>query len=383
MLRAMLLLSLLWTALSAQTPFEEGMEAYKARDFPRAFERFTAAYGDSEDVDASYMIAKMYERGEGVPEDSAMANFWYRRAAQLYFSVSAESSLHQKNKRLLTAYRELDPVEDNETAETIRKVVVSDFGLKTYHENYLLPLGYREGQYDTYTPSDEYTNIEAELQLSFRLDLFPNLFGLNETYSVAYTQRSFWQVYTPSSPFRETNYQPEVFVTFPVYTYKVPMKAVALGFAHQSNGQGNITKQDIPDANLTEYEGLTPYLRNRSRSWNSLWVEGVFQFGSVFTELKLWYRIKDRGTDDNPDLIDYIGHGSLRLVLPYGKSLTTLMLRQNVMTGKGAQELSWSYPFSNRESVFWYTKVFTGYGESLIDYDNYVTKWSVGLSFSR
>ena len=383
MLRSVSLVLLLCLALAAQSRFETGMDAYRVGDFAKAFTDFKAAYAESKDEDAAYMIARMYERGEGVPVDKAEANKWYKRSAQQYFSASADSALHQENKRLRMAYGELEPVEDNETAETIRKVVTRDFGLKTYQVNYLLPLGYREGSYDSYVASDKYKNIEAEMQLSFRLDFFQNLFGLDEMYSVAYTQRSFWQVYATSSPFRETNYQPELFVTFPTYMRKVPLKAVMAGFAHQSNGQGNITEQDLTDVNLSGVTGISPYLRNRSRSWNYLWAGGFMQFGSIFTELKLWYRLPERGEDDNPDLIDYLGHGHIKLIFPYGKSMSTLMLRQNFMTGKGAQELTWSYPVASRESVFWYLKIFTGYGESLIDYNNYVTKFSVGFSFSR
>lgn len=382
-MRFFLLVCLLWMSVAAQSRFEEGMNLYRLGDFPEAFTQFKAAYEASEDEDAAYMIAMMYERGEGVEADRSEANRWYRLAAERYFSVSADSALHQENKRLLSIYRKLDPIEDNETAETIKKVVVSDFGLKTYHENYLLPFGYREGSYDSYTPSDQYTNIEAELQLSFRLDFFPNLLGLDETYSAAYTQRSFWQVYATSAPFRETNYQPELFVTFPIYMYQVPMKALSVGYAHQSNGQGNITKLDYSDVNLSAYEGREPYLSNRSRSWNTVWMEAIFQTGSVFTQLRLWHRLEDGDDDDNPELIDYMGHGALRVIVPYAKSMTTVMLRQNFATGKGAQELSWSYPFGSRENLFWYAKVFTGYGESLIDYNNYVTKFSVGFSFSR
>jgi len=382
-MRFALLILLLCLSAAAESRFESGMDAYRIGEYAKAFDEFQAAYTESQDEDAAYMIAVMYEKGEGVAADRAKADEWYRRSAQLYFSALSDSELHQENKRLRTAYRELEPVEDNETADTIRQTVTGDFGLKTYHVNYLLPFGYREGSYDTYVPSDHYKNIEAEMQLSFRLDFFENLFGLNEWFSAAYTQRSFWQVYATSGPFRETNYQPELFVTFPTYSHKVPIKTVSAGFAHQSNGQGNITQQDLTDVNLTGVSGIDPYLRNRSRSWNYLWAGGIMQFGSVFTELKLWYRLPENEEDDNPDLIDYIGHGSLKFSLPYGKSMSTLLLRQNFSTGKGAQEFTWSYPVANRESVFWFAKVFTGYGESLIDYNNYVTKFAVGFSFSR
>jgi len=385
-MRLLLFVLLVCLSAAAESRFEAGMERYRAGEYAAAFEAFTEAYEASEDEDAAYMIAKMYDAGEGVAPDRRRADLWYRRAARHYFSAAADSSLHRENKRLLSAYRELDPVEDNETAETIRKIVVSDFGLKTFHENYLLPFGYRNGAaYDSYVPSDHYTNIEAQLQLSFRLDFLPNLLGLKETYTAAYTQRSFWQVYAASAPFRETNYQPEFFVTFPVAAYKLPVKALSVGIAHQSNGQGNVSGQAISDANITNQAAIAPYLRNRSRSWNYFWSELLFQTGSLFTELKLWYRLKEhREDDDNPDLTDYLGYGSLRFELPYGKSMTTLLLRQNFATGKGAQELTWSYPLlAQRENVFWYFKAFTGYGESLIDYDTYITKLSIGFSFSR
>jgi phospholipase A1 len=383
MKRLGLWLLLLCLGAMAESRFEAGMEHYRQGDYPAAFAIFRAAYEATEDEDAAYMLARMYEKGEGVDADRAEAARWYRRSARRYFEAAADSSLHRENKRLLSTYRELDPVEDNETAETIRKSIVSDFGLKTFHENYLLPFGYREGVYDSYVPSDHYKNIESELQLSFRLDFLPDLFGLNETYSAAYTQRSFWQVYAGSSPFRETNYQPEVFVTFPTASHKVPIKSVAVGFAHQSNGQGNVTEQDFGDINVSDPAAIAPYLRNRSRSWNYAWTEAVFQTGSLFTELKLWYRFKESEEDDNPDLTDYLGYGSLRFILPYGKSMTSLLLRQNFVTGRGAQQLIWTYPFSHRENVFWCLKAFTGYGESLIDYNNYVTKFSIGFSFSR
>jgi len=41
------------------------------------------------------------------------------------------------------------------------------------------------------------------------------------------------------------------------------------------------------------------------------------------------------------------------------------------------------YPFFGSTNMYWYTKIFSGYGESLIDYDRSITKASFGFSFSR
>ena len=58
---------------------------------------------------------------------------------------------------------------------------------------------------------------------------------------VAYTQKSFWQIYNAeySRPFREINYEPELILNFPVnfklFGFKTRM--VGIAFNHLSNGK--------------------------------------------------------------------------------------------------------------------------------------------------
>ena len=148
-----------------------------------------------------------------------------------------------------------------------------------------------------------------------------------------------------------------------------------------SNGQGNI-EPVLAEYNITN-PGDNTLFQNRSRSWNYTYMTLYFQHSLIFTELTAWYRYADSGEDDNPELIDHIGHGSLSVYLPYKRHLFKVMGRYNIATGNGAVESTWSYPLSNSQSTYLYIKAFSGYGESLIDYDNYVTKFSLGLSFSR
>jgi phospholipase A1 len=62
-------------------------------------------------------------------------------------------------------------------------------------------------------PTDPKTSTnQVKFQFSFKFDLTPNegpcgLF-------IAYTQRSLWQAYAASSPFEDTNYNPQIFLVF-------------------------------------------------------------------------------------------------------------------------------------------------------------------------
>jgi phospholipase A1 len=246
-----------------------------------------------------------------------------------------------------------------------------DFSLKAHKENYYLPLSMSREDHRSLEPSEEYRKIESQLQFSIRYDLFENLFGMDETFVVAYTQQAFWQNYTPSSPFRETLYNPEAFFHIPL-TCK-HLKYVNIGYAHESNGQG-ITYDE---------NGEFDEQYNRSRTWNYLYGVLGIQHERWHSELKTWWRILNVQEDGTPQLYQYIGYGNVTLQYRGEKQWIKLMGRYNPSSGYGAVEASWSYPMWWRNDLFWFVKVFDGYGESLIDYDVHQSTFSTGISFSR
>ncbi|WP_321778024.1 phospholipase A [Sulfurimonas sp.] len=106
-------------------------------------------------------------------------------------------------------------IEDKDAKNSMKTWIDGGFGLKPYRTNYLLPFGYRtNGTYDNYSPTGDYKKMEAELQISLKLNVGSGLFGLDEKYYLSYTHKAFWQIYMESSPFRETTYNPEAFVVF-------------------------------------------------------------------------------------------------------------------------------------------------------------------------
>ncbi|MGK7296092.1 MAG: phospholipase A, partial [Candidatus Wenzhouxiangella sp. M2_3B_020] len=84
--------------------------------------------------------------------------------------------------------------------------------------------------------------VEAKFQVSLKTKVWDDLVDDNGDVWVGYTQQSNWQAYDDidSSPFRETNYSPEIWTSWRTGVDLAVMRwqMLNLGFIHQSNGQG-------------------------------------------------------------------------------------------------------------------------------------------------
>jgi phospholipase A1 len=252
-----------------------------------------------------------------------------------------------------------------------RQNVLAPFTLMAHKPNYILVATYNSSGYnpDPYreqykNPSLELDDTEAQFQVSIKTPLAIGLFDTFDIYA-AYTNRSFWQVYNDdiSSPFRETNHEPEIWAQFnPNWEFHgFTNTANMVGFVHQSNGQGG----------------------NLSRSWNRIYANFVVEKDNLALAFKPWYRIPD-DDDDNPDIKDYMGNYELRGAYKWGKNVFSVMSRNNLQSGfsKGAVELSWSFPLWSYPYMKGYIQYFNGYGESLIDYNQYTNQIGIGFALT-
>jgi phospholipase A1 len=234
-------------------------------------------------------------------------------------------------------------------------------GLNTHRPMFVYPATYAE----------EFHGGETELvfQLSGKWRVFGSDFYL------AYTQKSFWQFVNneKSSPFRETNYNPEVFYRWELDKKRFNRWSIDIGAEHESNGQAFSDPV------------------NTSRSWNRVYVAPFQAKGRHLAYLKFWYRLPEgrrsslthQDGDDNPDITDYLGYGELSFSRQIGNNqLLTWMVRGNPATGYGATQLTWSVP-SEEGWVFWGVSLFHGYGESLLLYDQEITRAMVGVMLAR
>ena len=100
---------------------------------------------------------------------------------------------------------------------------------------------------------------------------------------------------------------------------------------------------------------------------------------------KPWYRIPEEASDDdNPDITDYMGHGELSAAYKWDKHVFSAMSRNNIESGfsKGAVELAWSFPLGDWPYLKGYLHWYSGYGESLIDYNSHVNTIGIGISLT-
>jgi phospholipase A1 len=246
------------------------------------------------------------------------------------------------------------------------------YPISMYHANYILPLRYTNRANDQpFSPVFDAANIpdqnldsaEAKFQLSLKARFWTTddrRWGL----WLAYTQQNQWQIYNSelSRPFRETNYMPEVFASWrPDLQFAgFDWKLLNVGFNHQSNGRADPL----------------------SRSWDRIFAEVGLERGKLALMLRAWTRIEESADeDDNPDITDYYGHTEANALYRWGGNSLALMGRVNFDTGKGAVQAGWfSAPLLG--PLRGYVQVFSGYGESMIDYNWNQTTIGIGLALN-
>lgn len=253
-------------------------------------------------------------------------------------------------------------------------------GILTVREHnpmYLMPVWYNSSP--NYAPSSptrgtasqerfsDQKRIETKMQVSFKSKIAEDLFKSRADLWFGYTQKSDWQIYNQgrrSAPFRNTDYEPEIFITQPVKS-RLPwggrLRMLGVGFAHQSNGQS----------------------RPESRSWNKVYAMAGMEWGKLTVIPRVWMRLFDSSGEDNdnPDLTKYLGYGDVKLQYRLNdKHNFSTTLRYNPKSGYGAAEAAYTFPIKGKLQGV--VRGFHGYGESLIDYNHKQSGIGFGLMFN-
>jgi len=230
----------------------------------------------------------------------------------------------------------------------------------------------------TATEEQPYLVNEGRIQLSVRTKVAQGFlpvgnFGGRDSLWFAYSQQSYWQLFTSSisRPFRTTDHEPE-------FIYIVPLPADlpggwrlrygGLSLAHQSNGQS------LP----------------LSRSWNRAILMAGMEKGERYAITgRLWNRIPDGDeVDDNPGIDDLVGRAELTGNWQVNKDHTLMLTLRHSMksVANGSWRLEWLQTLGDGQrgpyasGLRLHVQVFSGYGDSLVDYNRFRSLISIGLS---
>lgn len=234
------------------------------------------------------------------------------------------------------------------------------FRLRPHNQNYLVLKFTNDANDRPFTPlkpvvgtdEDRLDKQELKFQLSFKTKLLEDVLLPGANLWMGYTQESHWQVFNEdvSRPFRETNYEPELMWVAPV-AFKmgdVQFRYASLGVVHQSNGRSDPL----------------------SRSWDRVYAEVGAEIGNFAFTFKPWWRIPESSSkDDNPDIEKYIGRGELVGVYRNDAHVYSLRVRNNfsLSNNRGSVTADWSFPLVG--ALRGYVRAFSGYGDSMIDYN--------------
>ncbi|MGJ8525570.1 Phospholipase [Halomonadaceae bacterium LMG 33818] len=280
----------------------------------------------------AHQTINQYYQAQAVP----MTDLERERAAQTYFERQAENN---------------------------------PLSLSTYRRNYILPIAYNtdhlnQRNFHQVAPNSSPDHNEIKFQLSIKARLWHNLYHHNGNLYVAYTQRSWWQAYnsSASSPFRETNYEPELFVQFTNNKSFLGWTNTSnsFGFVHESNGRSDPI----------------------SRSWNRLFLESVFARGPMEISVRPWWRIPEsKSSDNNPSIEDYVGYARIMFAYTRDNNEFTWSIVGNPGKGHYGNQLEYSFPLWSK--LHGYLQYYNGYGESMIDYNHHVQRFGIGISFNN
>ena len=244
------------------------------------------------------------------------------------------------------------------------------FGFRYHKPSYLLAWRHSSApnelpQSPTHPPPANELGLndnEMKFQFSFKLKAAEDIAHTGTDLWFGYTQQSHWQFYNPamSRPFRETNYEPEVMVVIPTNRPFLGMRwrFLNLGLVHQSNGQSDPL----------------------SRSWNRVYAQFGFERGGFALLVRPWWRLSENpANDDNPDIVHYMGHGDLVAIYQRGDHTVSALVRDNFDRAdhRGAVQIDWSFRFVG--NLKGYVQFFSGYGESLIDYNYRQNTFGIGV----
>lgn len=200
---------------------------------------------------------------------------------------------------------------------------------------------------------------DAKFQISLRHRLYKGKLPWDTYLFFTYTQKSFWDIYKRSAPFTETNYNPTLGFG---RNFIRDGRIVGMGmlqFEHESNGRDSIW----------------------SRSWNKISLTGIYALNERFAlQAKLWIPIMV--ADENHNLACYSGFGQAAVTYHSESrrfTASALMIKRAGWIFNANWQLEVAYKIFRKDEQYLFMQLYSGYGESMINYNRFTRYLRVGI----
>ncbi len=177
---------------------------------------------------------------------------------------------------------------------------------------------------------------------------------------ITYRQKSFWDIYLESFPFRETNYNPALGAAKLFVDDKGIKSGLWFAFEHESNGRDGENSRSWNFFSLQYFKPLGPYWQFRTKAWVPV---GDLSGNEDITSFRGFFTF---GATYNPTTHLFL---DIDIQPAYDDTLT------------GFVKADLSFKISKNSNQFIYLQYFGGYSEDLIDYNRYVRNLRIGIAF--
>lgn len=242
--------------------------------------------------------------------------------------------------------------EEKLEADSIRRALDNGPYFTLYKDNYFI-VGTTIGDKPTATNSD------VKFQVSIAQRLTKSTLPFNTYLYLFYTQKCMWNVFENSLPMRDFNFNPGIGLAKHLFVKNRYVGKVTLMLEHESNGRDGI----------------------ESRSWNKVSLAGnVFIDPNFMVHGKIWIPIIDG--QNNQDILYYSGIYQVGTTYTtpnkrFGFALT--MVKRKGWNFKYNTIWEVNYRLFKDENQFLFLQYYNGYGENLLDYNQYHSRLRIGL----
>lgn len=220
---------------------------------------------------------------------------------------------------------------------------------------------YRDNYFVTGIPTnkeiDKHT-ADAKFQISIRQRLTKTVLPFNSFLMLTYTQKSFWDIYEESAPFGDTNYNPGLTLVKPFIHQNKLHGMLSFAFEHESNGKDSVD----------------------SRSCNYFVLTGVYFFNaSLSVQGKIWAGWL--GNENKNLYSKYRGYGlvAMNYRTINDKFWVSAVINPREKIGNFNTQLELNLKLSPKANQYLFVQWYQGYGESLLDYDQYTSMIRAGI----